>query len=435
MPEVKAEEQPGERLPATVSRVPAASIPEVVLRAGVQSAFALGWHIAELHYREDRGTPGTDHRLRQIGALDSGTRRRLLLAQISADLDALGVERQGPVHPLRVVLALEQRSVDPLENLEEIKLPAGAESEVNRLHLAILLRLTVKDFELGKAYGLGANLGQMVLEAYEKVRPDKHGAMGLEQARPLLSEVFKPDRVLELWSSIKDLKSRFPPYAADPVAATLWDWSKWARSTVRRTGGSLAAGTDKSIADRLHRQGQLWRALLSGERNPKDCLLFANYIDAASDMLRKYWSLAGRMLAREWGTLLLALLGIAFAVAILIVVQRLMNNLAASLAGVVAALGVSWAGVVAALKRAVRPAENALWETEMTAAIAFAINYVPALPRDSAILGLRGDDPRPSGPVVEGHGMLPDRRLGGLLRRSVRPRHGATSGSAHGGHT
>jgi len=414
----------------------ALEVSEDALKSWVRSAFALGWHVAELSYLEDLPAQ-SGHRLRPLGGLESDTRRRLLSAQISADLDALGLERSGPVRPLRVAGELDDRKLDPIGQLDEIHIPLGSEQELNDLHLAILLRLTVKDFELGKAYSLGTGLGQTVLAAYEKVRPDSNGPPSMEEARAQLRMVFTHELVLELWSYIKDLKSRFPPYAADPVAATLWDWCKWAAMTPRTTRGSLKTESGDMVANRLRRQGQLWRALLSGERKPTDCLLFANYVDAASDLLRKYWKLAGRVLARRFGTVLLVIIAAGLALATLVAIQRFANNLGASIVGVLAALGVSGAGVVAALKRALSQIETALWETEITAAIAVAISQLPEMPQDSAIQKLRDDDPEPTGPAGErdstpqGKGI--PRSLGSLVRwlaalgRQIRARDGLPS--------
>ena len=411
-----AEQPPASATPgATLAAV---DVSEDPVKTGVRSAFALGWHVAELSCREDRAATTSGYRLRPLGALDSDIRRRLLIAQISADVDALGLERRGPVRPLRVAGAREDRPFAPLGKLDEIHLPPRPELEVNDLHLAILLRLTVKDFELGKAYSLGAGLGQTVLEAYEKVRPNLNGKLSMEDARTRLRIVFTHERVLELWSYIKDLKSRFPPYAADPVAATLWDWCKWAGYTPHMTKG-LPAECGETIADRLRRQGQLWRALLSGERKPTDCLLLANYVDAASDLRRRYWKLAGRVLSRRLGTLLLLIIAAGLALATWIAVQQFANNIGASLVGVLAALGVSGAGVVAALKRALSQAENALWETEMTAAIAVAISQLPEMLPDSATLKLRDDNPQPTGPAVERRGAAPGRGLSPWLKRLV----------------
>src|SRR6266700_2222470 len=168
---IAADEHAAPPPPAPAPPVPVAvDVSDDARRARVQQAFALGWHVAELCYWQDRERPpSTDEgHLRQLGALDGATRLRLLVAQISADLDGLGVERSGPVRPLRGMGRLEDRTVDPLANLDAIDVQSGAE-QVKTLHTAILLRLTVKDYELGKAYSLGARLGQTVFQAYEKV--------------------------------------------------------------------------------------------------------------------------------------------------------------------------------------------------------------------------------------------------------------------------
>jgi hypothetical protein len=256
------------------------------------------------------------------------------------------------------------------------------------------MRLTVKDFELGKAYSLGAGLGQTVLEAYRKVG---YGRAELKpaDARKALRDVFTHDRVLELWSYVKDLKSRFAPYAADPVATTLWEWCKWA-AREDKPGGS-----GEPVADRLRRQGQVWRALLSGERRPMDCLQFGNYVDAAADMLRQYGKVAGRVISRRGGALIFVLLMLVLAAATFFVVQPLAKSYLAALLGALAALGVTGAGVLATLKRALGQVEKTMWETEITRAIAVAIRFVPGTPPGSLAFGFDDDDPRPTGPVVE----------------------------------
>src|SRR2546423_1611022 len=130
--------------PALLSTVMPAVSDEMVA-AGVRSAFALGWHVAELHHCDDRQATVPATRLRQISALDSQTRSRLLMAQVSADLDALGVERVGAVHPLRSRHGLTERSSDPAGALGEIELTLGPGADVKQIHVTIMLRLFVKD--------------------------------------------------------------------------------------------------------------------------------------------------------------------------------------------------------------------------------------------------------------------------------------------------
>jgi hypothetical protein len=84
-----------------------------------------------------------------------------------------------------------------------------------------------------------------------------------------------------------------------------------------------------------------------------------------------------------------------------IVLQRFSSSFLTWIAGLLAALGVTSAGVLAAVKSLAARTEQALWETELTAAIGVAINYVPALLQDSEVEKLRDDNPTPNkGPVV-----------------------------------
>jgi hypothetical protein len=92
---------------------------------------------------------------------------------------------------------------------------------------------------------------------------------------------------------------------------------------------------------------------------------------------------------------------LGFAVATYLVVTRLGNNSLAWLLGALAALGVSGASIVAAVKRALGQVEKAMWETELTRAIVVAVRFVPGTPPGSLTFGFDDDDPRPTGPAVE----------------------------------
>jgi hypothetical protein len=110
---------------------------------------------------------------------------------------------------------------------------------------------------------------------------------------------------------------------------------------------------------------------------------------------------------------------IVLAVATYFVAQRLTSNSLAWLVAALAALGVSGASVLATLKRALGQVEKAMWETEITRAIVVAIRFVPGKPPGSLAFGFDDDDPRPTGPVVEGR--TPPKRRGWL--RGLPSRH------------
>jgi hypothetical protein len=267
----------------------------------------------------------------------------------------------------------------------------------------------VRNAELGKAYSVGVGLASTVLMAYEEVAKTLAGRTAgaddramLPRVRDSVARAFTRERVEELWSEIKDLKSRFPPYAADPVAASVLDWQQWAGCERTKRRQPTPSDQVMTVSNRLRRQGQIWRALLSGERKPTDVLLAANYVDGAIDLVRKYASLVVRMLGANLGTVLVAVVAAAVLGIALLVLQTVGSSYLTWIAGLLAALGVSGAGLVAGVKSIAGKAEEALWETELTAAIGVAINYVPALPPRSEVEKLRDNTPGPNkGPFVE----------------------------------
>jgi len=383
-----------------------------VLGAQVQCSFGLGWHVAELCYLpNDVANEVPDSRaLVHISDLDLPSRARLLIAQICADLDRLHIEWSPETGHSG------ERSGDATAVLEPIRVPVPSSAGVPDvksiaadLHQPILELLTVRNAELGKAYSVGVGLASTVLMAYEEVARTLAGwtagtddrAM-LPRVRDSVAKAFTRDQVEELWSEIKDLKSRFPPYAADPVAASVWDWHQWADCERTKRRQPTPSDQVMTVSNRLRRQGQIWRALLSGERKPTDVLLAANYVDGAIDLVRKYASLVVRMLGANLGTVLVAVVAAAVLGIALLVLQTVGSSYLTWIAGLLAALGVSGAGLVAGVKSIAGKAEEALWETELTAAIGVAINYVPALPPRSEVEKLRDNTPGPNkGPFVE----------------------------------
>jgi hypothetical protein len=374
-------------------------------KARVQLAFALGWHVAELwSLPQDVRDPSMEpDPLAPAPDLDYPTRARLLVDQISADLDRLGIQPPGGIRPVAVTGAPSSPGSDPKVDEQD------EHWDVAALHRSILLPLTVRSAELGKAYSVGVGLARVVLEAYEEAQPaliaaaaasDPGGSLG--EVKKCVGKGFTEDRVRALWSEIKDLKSRFPPYAADPIAAGLSDWCNWAGGSQIKRGQPSDSEQVLTVSYRLRRQGQIWRALLSGERKPTDVLLAANFVDGAIDLVRKYSSLVVRTLGANLGTLLAAVFAAAVLGVSVVVLQKFNNSALTWIAGLLAALGVTGAGILATLKSLVSKAEQALWETELTAAIGVSINYVPALLADSEVEKLRDDNPGPNkGPVVK----------------------------------
>ncbi|HEV3465238.1 MAG TPA: hypothetical protein VG846_14810, partial [Actinomycetota bacterium] len=185
-------------------------------REGVVSAFVLGWHVAQLFHSRVPGRvqgrqAGLD-KLAGIGELHPLARARLLLAQVEVDLQRtwrLADRGQRPPDPGPVRSLLEAES----------RQPGQVRSAVAALHAALLEALTAADFRLGKAYGLGRALAETAL------LPDARDPQTFQRliARHRLSNLLE-------W--LADLKSVFPPHAAEAVRGSLGAWAAWARDPV-----------------------------------------------------------------------------------------------------------------------------------------------------------------------------------------------------------
>jgi nucleoid-associated protein YgaU len=279
--------------------------PTDVAREGVVSAFVLGWHLAELFHvdlsHSVRSQPVSVNRLPGISEFDPLSWAKLLLAQVQADLhrvwrlDDAGGPPPDP-RPIRSLLEAETRQQSQLQQV------------VLHLHQQLLVALTAADSRLGKAYTLGKALAETAL------LPTARDPTSFQRA-------FGRYRVANLLDWLLDLESAFPPHAAEAVRGSLEAWVAWTEApTLRPTNDDRRRPSDaevdgqasqrtevdpgsptasnaqvrgavlsrfwrirqspkpqtravdwKLLRDRervtraLYRQGQVWRAILSGE--------------------------------------------------------------------------------------------------------------------------------------------------------------------------
>ena len=90
---------------------------------------------------------------------------------------------------------------------------------------------------------------------------------------------------------LDDLSSAFPAHAGHSVRESLRRWQQWASETGEHAG-------DAEVWPLLRRQGDLWRALLSGEKLGVDMLEVDNSLDAADRAFDQMRSLVGRFVRR-----------------------------------------------------------------------------------------------------------------------------------------
>jgi hypothetical protein len=317
---------------------------------GVVSAFVLGWLVAELFHSKvpgsaPRRSAGLD-KLAGIGELDPLARARLLLAQVQADLRRIWRLIDGDRHP------------DPGPVRETM---AG-------FHNELLAALTAADFRLGKAYGLGRALAETAL------LPDARDPQTFD--RQLSSH-----RLANLLEWLADLKSVFPRHAAEGVRGSLRRWADWSQDPVLRPapGRSVdwsSAADRESVTRALHRQGQLWRAVLSGEKDGLDLLSTDDYLSAADRLLGHIRQLTLGLLRRFWIATATVAAILAAALVTVVTVRAALPVLAAVVTAA-GTIGLGWRGAASGLGRVLAQAQRPLWESELDVAVARAVTAMP----------------------------------------------------------
>jgi hypothetical protein len=324
-------------------------LPEPAPDPRVAAAFALGWQIAVL-YRPDRrrrATPAHEDDLPGIGRLDELEFMELGLAQVQVAISKLHdpVAQSGLTLPDIAAVRAELRTADGAKDRQKL---------VRAMHVQLTASLGAVDFRLGKAYGLARALADSCRNP---------------TTMPALRAEFGETRIATLVAWLDDLSSAFPAHAGHSVRESLRRWQQWAS----RPGEHAE---DAEVWPLLRRQGDLWRALLSGEKLGVDMLEVDNYLDAADRAFDQMRSLVVRFVRRFPSVAIFAALLFLGGVA-LIVVGASSASVVAGLGGIIASVGLTWRGIGGSLGRLIRQLERPLWGAALDAAITDAITLTP----------------------------------------------------------
>jgi hypothetical protein len=195
----------------------------------------------------------------------------------------------------------------------------------------------------------------------------------------ILEERFEDYRLATAVGWLDDLEASLPARSAAVVRATLKDWEQWIARLPRSPQGAISpARIDMTVIRALRQQGDVWRRLLTGEQQPEQLLDRQAYIGAATKLLAVAWHIGLHYLWKWSWSILLAAGAVGAAVwAALTYAPGGTNRIATVVVSAAGFFGISWLGVRATLARALRQAENALWEAEVAAAIAKAAAITP----------------------------------------------------------
>jgi hypothetical protein len=345
-----------------------------------EEAFSMGWRVAYLYHVASiapaDSPPGSALAVERH--LSKGLRARLLAGQIKGGIDRVSVESGWPAaSPPDTSCVDDQVAKLPTEgelSNDDVEALQGA---VVQLNAQLIDTLTILDFRQGKAYGVGTQLAETVLVP---------SASGLDdgQVDARLAEMFSKDRIRQLRGQLRALKTLFPKYAGDAVSATLSDWGKW----IRPRAGKKIKFTE--LSELLNEQGQIWRALLSGEEEPTDALQVPDYVYAAIHLASQIRRLG---MAAVGNLLGIVIVGLSLVVAGLLAYgaagHSVQNALNVGIVALLGALGISAASVTAGLRRALAAVGDSLWDSELAASVATAIYRGPWPVDNSSIDKLR----------------------------------------------
>jgi hypothetical protein len=315
----------------------------------VPAALTLGWYLAALaHPGQVTQTPAAVlGATTGLGALTEGQMIEFCQSHVTV---AFGQLRE-------VVGKATALPDDELQELSDCI--DSAQDDARRKAAAVvdakvLSALSAADFRLGKAYGIGAALMNLTAPPAQPAELASH----LTNAR-----------IAPIIAAIDDLTSALPPHAGHSVRESLREWQKSVETRSR-----VAPDASETWLQ-LARQGELWRAVLAGEKSGRDLLEIEDYVDAADRLSKRMRGVAIR-LVRQFPEVCVAIVAL-FAIGVALI--ALTDSGAAIAAGagtILASLGLTWRGVGRSLGALAGKLERPLWGAELDVAITRAITLL-----------------------------------------------------------
>lgn len=326
--------------------------------ARVCAAVALGWQVATLYHspppRGPVGDPVRGDRLPGRSGFTPATQSKWLGEQIAAGAaDLLAEQPQALTDALTAARThLDKEDPDRDAILDAIFV----------LHCQLFEALTVADFRLGKAYGLGRAVAETALVP---------AAAGDGEAEAKFRELLDGGRLTTIKNWLTALKTMLPHHTAYAASRGLDEWHRWA-SGRRTTADWDGARTDMRI------QGYLWRELLTGEKAGKDLLSSSGYLVAAFQVAKRAW----------WLFLAMGVIAVGVVLAVLLIPGLSATvRLAATLAWIGATLAAGLKAAGPLIGSAVEGAEGWLWQTELDESVATAATRMPSREKHHRVTG------------------------------------------------
>jgi hypothetical protein len=363
-------------------------------RACVNQAFNLGWNMCLL-YRSGtapgwRTLSSIPERLPSPRSFDSAERSQIRLGQIRSAIDHFDGQLHTPVGHTSFGTAgghIERLKPPPAE--APVVATVDPRECIFEAHLALVEALSASDARFAKAYHLGVSLASAT-----------HASVDRES----LEREFERDRIARLGEWLADLASLFPDHSSRVVRLSCAEWRRWVEDpTIHVAEATLAekeadpgsdspgriarvkARTDremrtldwhrdgKKVKRALVRQGDIWKALLSGEKEGPGMLELQDYFATGARALKDGVRLLRGML-----------LPICVAVVLLVVGSWLLvkaegaGATAFGVATVAGSLGIIWKGIIGSLGAVAGKLQEPVWGAALDEQIATSITKLPS---------------------------------------------------------
>jgi hypothetical protein len=178
-----------------------------------------------------------------------------------------------------------------------------------------------------------------------------------------------------------------PEHAGAAVRTSLDYWTRWLEVTkaedkvwsepARWRDPLHPAAAISVVTEILYKQGNLWRAVLTGEKRAVDLLSADEYVNASEALIQRLGMIGRRFWAQYRMGIILAVIALGLVVVGLLLVPSGTGGGLGALGAILAATGITWKGVSSTLGAALRKAEPALWGAQLDLVATAAITILP----------------------------------------------------------
>jgi hypothetical protein len=319
------------------------------------SAFALGWHVAELYQPfPEPERPGSKNYLPSIAEYDFSARITLGFDQVDALLERAGLGDLG-----RNAIAGAQRASDPARRTRELK----------RLHVRVLDRLACEDESQAAAYQLGTALSAFCRSAQNEAPEASRGV------DDILGQ-FTRDRQATLHAWLGQMSALAP--AAIAVSRSLRNWSGWVDAntpSLKREWNNH----ERTVRAAARSQSVVWERLLS---NPASAAIqppIGAWVHAGEQIVRSTEKTVAQVCRWFWPVILILLAATGGLLYLALNDAEGTARVWAALVTVAGGLAASGAGIRTGARRVAAGVEQSAWRAAELEAQAWTITWLPTI--------------------------------------------------------